>query len=115
MLSAKSAAWQCGYHVEQDLRRKNKDALVSIDQHIFLLRSLEMHPNSLSHVRLFVTPWTVALPGSSVHGDFSRQIYCRGLLFPPAGDLSNPGIKFRSPALQADAFPSEPLIFFPLI
>ena len=73
-----------------------------------------MHPNSLSPVRLFVTPWTVALQGSSVHGDFSRQIYCRGLLFPPAGDLSNPGIKFRSPALQADAFPSEPFIFFPL-
>ena len=103
------------HYVEQGLRRKNKDALVSIDQHIFLLQSLEMYPNSLSRVRLFMTPWTVALPGSSVHGDFSRQIYCSGLPFPPAGDLSNPAIDFRSPALQADAFLSEPFIFFPLI
>ena len=27
---------------------------------------------------------------------------------PPPGDLLNPGIKFRSPALQMDSLPSEP-------
>ena len=31
-----------------------------------------------------------------------------GLPFPPSGDLPNPGIKPRSPALQADSLPSEP-------
>ena len=38
---------------------------------------------------------------------FSRQEYWRGLPFPSAGDLPNPGIKPGSPALQADALPSE--------
>ena len=35
---------------------------------------------------------------------FSRH----GLPFPPPGDLPSPGIEPRSPALQADALPSEP-------
>ena len=39
---------------------------------------------------------------------FSRQDYWHGLLFPYPGDLSNSGIKPRSPALQADSLPSEP-------
>ena len=39
---------------------------------------------------------------------FSRQEYWSGLPFPSAGDLPNPGIEPGSPALQADALPSEP-------
>ena len=39
---------------------------------------------------------------------FSRQEYWSGLPFPSPGDLPNPGIKPGSPALQADALPSEP-------
>ena len=39
---------------------------------------------------------------------FSRQEYWSGLPFPSPGDLPNPGIKPRSPALQVDALPSEP-------
>ena len=39
---------------------------------------------------------------------FSRQKYWSGLLCLPSGDLPNPGIKPRSPALQADSLPSEP-------
>ena len=31
-----------------------------------------------------------------------------GLLFPPLGDLPNPGIQLMSPALQADSLPPEP-------
>ena len=38
----------------------------------------------------------------------SRQEYRSGLPFPPIGDLPNPGIKPRSPSLQADSLPSEP-------
>jgi len=30
------------------------------------------------------------------------------LPFPSPGDFPNPGIKLRSPALQADSLPSEP-------
>ena len=40
--------------------------------------------------------------------EFSRQKYWSGLPFPSPGDLSNPGIEPRSPALQADSLPSEP-------
>ena len=39
---------------------------------------------------------------------FSRQVYWSGLPFPSPGDLPDPGIEPRSPALQTDALPSEP-------
>ena len=62
---------------------------------------------SLSHVRLFATPWTVACQAPLSMG-FSRQECWSGLPFPSPGDLPDPGIGPRSPALQADALPSEP-------
>ena len=62
---------------------------------------------SLSCVRLFVTPWTVAHQAPPSMG-FSRQEYWSGLPFPSSGDLPDPGIEPRSPALQADALTSEP-------
>ena len=40
--------------------------------------------------------------------EFSREEYCSGLPFPSPGDLPNPGIEPRSPALQADSLRSEP-------
>ena len=52
-------------------------------------------------------PMDCSLPGSSVHG-FPRQEYCHELPFPSSGDLPNPGIKPRSPVLQADSLPTEP-------
>ena len=39
----------------------------------------------------------------------SRQEYWSGLPYPPPGDLANPGIEPRSPALQEDYLLSEPL------
>ena len=39
---------------------------------------------------------------------FSRQKYWSRLPCPPPKDLPNPGIKPRSPALQADSLPAEP-------
>ena len=65
---------------------------------------------SLSHVWLFVTPWTVAYQSPPSMG-FSRQEYCSGFPFPSPGDLPNPGIKPRSPALQADALPSDAFLY----
>ena len=62
---------------------------------------------SLSGVRLFATPWTVAHKAPLSTG-FSRQEYWSGLPFPSPGDLPHPGIEPRSPALQADALTSEP-------
>ena len=61
---------------------------------------------SLSRVRLFATPWTVALQAPLSMG-FSRQEYWSGLPCLPPGDLPNPGIEPRSPVLQVDSLLSE--------
>ena len=52
------------------------------------------------------TPWTVARQAPLSMG-FSRQEYWSGLPFPSPGDLPDPGIKPRSPALPADSLPIE--------
>ena len=62
---------------------------------------------SLSGVRLFVIPWTVAYK-APLSMEFSRQEYWSGLPFPSPGDLLDPGIEPKSPTLQADSLPSEP-------
>ena len=61
----------------------------------------------LNPVQLFVTPWTVDCQVPLSMG-FSRREYWSGLPFLSPGDLPNPGIEPRSPALRADALPSEP-------
>ena len=63
---------------------------------------MKVKVKSISHVRLFETPWTVAYQAPSPTG-FSTQECWSGLPFPSPGDLPNPGIEPRSPALQADA------------
>ena len=62
---------------------------------------------SFSRVTPFVTPWTGAHQAPPSMG-FSRQEYWSGLPFPSPGDLPDPGIKLRSPALQVDTLTSEP-------
>ena len=54
-------------------------------------------------------PVDYSLPGSSVHGGILQARILSGLLFPPPGDLSNPGIKLVSPALAGGFFTAEPL------
>ena len=68
---------------------------------------MKVKVKSLSHVRLFATPWTVAHQAPPSMG-FSRQEYWSGLPFPSPGDLPDPGIEPGSPTLQADALTSEP-------
>ena len=55
----------------------------------------------VTHVRLFATPSTVQST------EFSRPGDCSGQPFPSPGDLANPGIEPRSPALQAGSLSSE--------
>ena len=52
------------------------------------------------------TPWTVAHQ-APLSMEFSRQEYWSVLPFPPPGDLPDPGIEPRSPALQADDLLTE--------
>ena len=61
---------------------------------------MKVKVKSLSRVRLFATPWTVAYQASPSMG-FSRQEYWSG--FPSPGNLPDPGIKPTSPALQVDS------------
>ena len=55
----------------------------------------------------FVTSSTVTHQAPLSMG-FARQEYWSGLPFPSPGDLPDPGIEPGSPALEADALPSEP-------
>ena len=55
-----------------------------------------LQPHGLQPARL-LCPW-----------GFSRKEYWSGLPFPSPGDLPNPGIKPRSPTLQADSLLTEP-------
>ena len=85
-------------------------------------------PSGFSHVCMHVlshsivfdsaTPWPVAWGllcymdcnrGLPCPWGFSRQEYWSGLPCPPPGDFPNPGIKPRSPTLQVDSLPSEPV------
>ena len=52
-------------------------------------------------------PMDCSLPGSSVRGIPQAGIL-EWVSMPSPGDLPNPGIKPRSPALQADSLSSEP-------
>ena len=55
---------------------------------------------TLSRVCPFAAPWTAA-PQAPPSMGFSSQEYWSGLPFSSLGDLPKPGIKPRSPALQA--------------
>ena len=68
--------------------------------------TIHVHVCMLSHVRPFVTPWTIAHQVPLSMG-VSRQEYWSESPFPPT-DLPDPGIKPTSPvspALQEDSLP----------
>ena len=52
-------------------------------------------------------PMGCSPPGSSVHGIFQARVL-EWVAISSSGDLPNPGIKPRSPALQAVSLPTEP-------
>ena len=78
-----------------------------------LLKHAQVYAQSLSHVRLFATPWPVAHQ-APLSMEFSRQEYWIGLPFPSLGDLPDPGIEpisLKSPALTDGFFTTEPTFF----
>ena len=77
--------------------------VVYIDACLYLHLQLCTCAQSLSHTELFVTLCTVASQVTLYMG-FSRPQYLSGLPFPSLGDLSDPGIKPWSSALQTDSF-----------
>ena len=58
-----------------------------------------------SHIRLFVSLWTIACQASLTMG-FSRKEFWNGLPCPSPGHLPDPGdrITFKSPALAGEFF-----------
>ena len=68
---------------------------------LLLLSSCWVESNS------FVTPWTVAYQ-APLSMRFPRQEYWSGLLFLPPGDLPDPGMEPRSPALAGGCCTAEP-------
>ena len=69
-----------------------------------------MRAQSLSHVILFVTLWTVACQ-APMSVELSKQEYWSGLPFPSPRDLPDQGIEpvsLSSPAWQVDFFTTAP-------
>ena len=62
---------------------------------------------SASHVRLFVSPWTIA-PQAPLSVRLFRQEYWSGLPLPSPEDLPDPGIKALSSASAGGFFATEP-------
>ena len=74
---------------------------------------------SLQSCPALATPWTVARQ-ASLSMRFSRQKYWSGLPSPSPRDLPNPGVKHRSPVMQAHSLQTEPpgngkSLFFPAV
>ena len=75
---------------------------------------------TLSSVQLFCEPMDFSPSGSSVHGIFQIRIL-KWVLFPPLGNLPDPGMRpmfLISPALAGRFFTTEPLgkpVFYYLV
>ena len=61
---------------------------------------------SLHHIQFFETLWTIACLAPVSMGS-SRQEYWSGVAMPSSRGSFNPGIKPRSPTLQAASLPAE--------
>ena len=83
----------------------NKVQFHVLTQRQFILPvDIWQHFTVLSHVRLFVTPWTVAHQAPLPVGFSRQEEYRSELPLPPPGDLPNPGIELPSPALASRFF-----------
>ena len=81
-------------HVGKDMEEREPLCTFAVLSHSVVSDSVWHH--RLSPTRL-LCPW-----------GFSRQEYWSGLPCLPPGDLPNPGIELRSPAVQANSLSSEP-------
>ena len=84
------------------IRKGAFKALLSYPVYLISMDSIYMLALSISHVRIFVTPWTLLhqIPLSMA---FSRQEYWSELPFTSPGDLPDQGMEPGSSALQADS------------
>ena len=97
LLGKKATLESCWAHGRLCISKKD----LSVESLSFQNTSTSVLYLSLSRVQFFVTP------GSFIHRGFPGKVYWSGLPCPPPGDLPNPGVKPRSPTLQADSLLSE--------
>ena len=91
----------CFFFFQSSISALHEDDSLNSEQGSGYLQGKYEKLKLLSRV-LFAFPWTIQSM------EFSRPEYWSGEPFPSPGDLPNPEIKPRSPALQADSFPAEP-------
>ena len=110
----KQSRCPCHTHVlsrmeTQETRRRGGDTTqVGVRPRAWAPRStLSIEPLVLV-CQLCLTVIPTVAPQAPQSMEFSRQEYWSGLPFSSPGDLPNPGIEPKSPALQADSLPSEP-------
>ena len=82
--------------------KKAKKMMENMDSHLSKFVCIQL----LSHVQFFAAPWNVDFQ-VLLSMRFYRQEYWSGLPCLSPGNHSNPGIKSRSPTLQADSLPFE--------
>ena len=86
---------------------KQKTKVLNSEFYNYTIKLLQLLFSGSVMSNSFVTPWSVAHQ-APLSMEFSRQEYWSGLPFHSPGELSNPRIEPKSPALQADSLPSEP-------
>ena len=82
--------------------KATKEMCPSVQRH-----SLCVHAQLLSHVQLFVTPWTIARQ-APLSMELPRHEYWSGLPFPTPRDPLGPGIEAAFPTLAGGFFTNEP-------
>ena len=87
----------------------SSSVLMGVKSPFLSLRRTPVLAHSFSRVQLRTTPWNLAHQTSPSMG-FPRQEYWSGLPSPPLGNLPDPEIKPRSPALQADSLSTKPAV-----
>ena len=77
-----------------------------------MLKRLRVSVYKTEKVKVLITLCDLmdCIPQALLSMEFSRREYRSGQSFPSPGDLPNPGIESRSPALQADSLLSEPCL-----
>ena len=114
--SGSQTCWSFHLYNRLNKYRKTEKAFVYVSYIYEYIPFPCIHDQSLNHVWLSVTPWTIACQAPLTMG-FHRQEYWSGLPFPPPGNLLDPGIELMSPAFLANAgrfftteIPGKPLI-----
>ena len=100
-LSDKVLIWKIYKELLQQWDQKKKKTQLKNGQESYISTKC-----SLNHIWLFATSWTKAHQTPLSMG-FSRQEYWSWLPVPSPGDLPNPGIKPKSPALVDGLFTTE--------